>query len=147
MKGAKLMAGKPVVLVTNNPKALKVYENSDTVGVEFLENGTYLDVLTAVRDHVYAGWHLLSHPQASNLKPNQSPYKTVLISEKIKADEHHQDVEYIEYALHNYEKLTRGMIPPAWREKVLPDFMTIDLDVVESALNSSLLKQLIMSHR
>jgi len=38
------------------------------------------------------------------------------------------------------------MIPPAWREKVLPDFMTIDLDVVESALNSSLLKQLIMSH-
>ena len=141
------MAGKPVVLVTNNPKALEVYKNSDTVGVEFLENGTYLDVLEKVRDRVYAGWHLLSHPQASNLKPNQSPYKTVLISDRIEANEFERDVEYIEMALHNYSKLTRGMIPPAWREKVLPDFMTIDLDVVESALNSSLLKQLIMSHR
>ena len=141
------MAGKPVVLVTNNPKALEVYKNSETVGVEFLENGTYLEVLEKVRDRVYSGWHLLSHPQASNLKPNQSPYKTVLISDRIEADEFERDVEYIEMALHNYAKLTRGMIPPAWREKVLPDFMTIDLDVVESALNSSLLKQLIMSHR
>ena len=141
------MAGKPVVLVTNNPKALEVYKNSDTVGVEFLENGSYLEVLEKVRDRVYSGWHLLSHPQASNLKPNQSPYKTVLISDRIEADEFERDVEYIEMALHNYAKLTRGMIPPAWREKVLPDFMTIDLDVVESALNSSLLKQLIMSHR
>ena len=141
------MAGKPVVLVTNNPKALEVYKNSETVGVEFLENGSYLEVLEKVRDRVYSGWHLLSHPQASNLKPNQSPYKTVLISDRIQADEFERDVEYIEMALHNYAKLTRGMIPPAWREKVLPDFMTIDLDVVESALNSSLLKQLIMSHR
>lgn len=141
------MAGKPVVLVTNNPKALEVYKNSETVGVEFLENGSYLEVLEKVRDRVYSGWHLLSHPQASNLKPNQSPYKTVLISDRIQADEFERDVEYIEMALHNYAKLTRGMVPPAWREKVLPDFMTIDLDVVESALNSSLLKQLIMSHR
>ena len=141
-----MVAGKAAVLVTNNPKALQVYKDNPDIGVDFIEGGDYLAVLTRVRDLVYSGWHLLSHPQASNLKPNQSPYKTVLVSEKIQADEYEKDVEYIEYALHNYEKLTRGMIPPAWREKVLPDFMTIDLDVVESALNSSLLKQLIMSH-
>ena len=138
--------GKAAILVTNNPKALEKYRDDPKIGVEFYPDGDYLAVLTAVRDHVYAGWHLLSHPQASNLKPNQSPYKTVLVSEHIEAADYEQDVEYIEYALHNYEKLTRGMIPPAWREKVLPDFMTIDLDVVESAINSSLLRQLIMSH-
>ena len=138
---------KAAVLVTNNPKALEKYKDDPKIGVEFIENGDFLAVLTAVRDHVYDGWHLLSHPQASNLKPNQSPYKTVLVSEDIQAADHNQDVEYIEYALYNVEKLTRGMAPPAWREKVLPDFMTVDLDVVESAINSSLLKQLIMSHR
>ncbi len=141
------MAGKPVVLVTNNPKALAVYKDSDTVGVEFLEDGSYLDVLLRVRDRIHSGWHLLSHPQASNLKPNQCPYKTVLISDRIVADEVEKEIQYIEMAIAGVEKLTRGMEPPKWREKVLPDFMTVDLDVVESALNSSLLKQLILSHR
>ena len=141
------MVSKAAVLVTNNPKALEVYKDNPKIGVEFIDDGDYLAVLTRVRDLIYSGWHLLSHPQASNLKPCQSPYKTILVSEDIEASDYEMDVEYIEYALYNYEKMTRGMIPPAWREKVLPDFMTIDLDVVESAINSSLLKQLIMSHR
>ena len=65
---------KAAVLVTNNPKALEKYKDDPKIGVEFIENGDFYAVLTTVRDHIYSGWHLLSHPQASNLKPNQSPY-------------------------------------------------------------------------
>lgn len=141
------MAGKAVVLVTNNPKALEVYKDDPYVDVDFLEDGDYLSVLVKVRDRVYAGWHLLSHPQASNLKPNQCPFKTILISEKIAANDPMRDVELIETALFGYEKLTRGMVPPQWKEKPTRDFMTVDLSVVQSALESSLLKQQIMCYR
>lgn len=71
---------KKLLLVTNNEKALEVYGHDAEIGVDYMEAGSYLDVLVRVRGLVHEGWHLMSHPQASNLKPNQSPYKTVLIS-------------------------------------------------------------------
>ena len=141
------MEEKKLVLVTNNPKALEVYKDDANIGVDFLETGSYLDVYLRVRDRIHAGWHLLSHPQASNLKPMQCPFKTVLISEKIVAQGLAEDIQLIESAIAGYEKLSRGMVPPSWTDKATRDFMTVDLDVVESALHSSLLKQMIMNCR
>ncbi len=138
---------KAVVLVTNNPKALEKYKDDPLVGVEFID-GDYLGVLTAVRDHVYAGWHLLSHPQASNLKPSQSPFKTILVSEHVQADDHMRDYEYIEFVFEAYRKHMQGRTQgPIWTERVAKDFMTVDLDIVESALNSCMLKQQMMAYK
>jgi len=142
-----IMAGKKAVLVTNNPKALAVYKDDAMVGVDFLETGSYLDVYLRVRDRIHGGWHLLSHPQASNLKPMQCPFKTVLISEKIAVQDLTADIHLIESAIAGYEKLSRGMTPPVWAEKPMRDFMTVDLDVVESALKSTYLRQLMMNCR
>lgn len=133
------------VLVTNNPKAANTYQDNAGVGVEYLEGMSYLAVLEQVRERVYGGWHLMTHPQASNLKPNQCPYKTVLISSGRPAQSTIRDVELIESAISAYHKFADAMRPPCWSGGALCDFMTVDLSVVESALDSSLLKQMIMS--
>ena len=130
---------KKFLLVTNNGKALEIYEKHANIGVNYLEEESYLGVLIRVRDLVHEGWHLMSHPQASNLKPNQSPYKTVLLSNGREAQLFSQDVEMVENSIDAFHKFTRDMIAPKWPEKTLRDFQTIDLSVVESAIGRALM--------
>ncbi len=130
---------KKFLLVTNNGKALEIYENHAEIGVDYLEEGSYLDVLIRVRDLVHEGWHLMSHPQASNLKPHQSPCKTVLLSSGREAQPFSRDVEMVESSIEALHKFTRGMTLPNWPEKTLRDFQTIDLSVVESAIPRALM--------
>lgn len=129
---------KKLLLVTNNDKALELYGAHSEIDVDYLEGRGYLDVLICVRDLVHEGWHLMSHPQASNLKPNQSPYKTVLLSNGREAQPFAQDIEMVESSIEAFHKFTKGMIPPKWPEKALRDFQTIDLSVVESAMERAL---------
>ena len=130
-------------LVTNNSKVLTEYSNNDAISVDYLSTDSFLDVLIDVRDKVQGGWHLLSHPQASNLKPNQCPYKTILISQGRAAETFARDIELIELAISAYHKFTDGMIPPTWSEKAKSDFKTVDLSVINSAVNSSLMRQML----
>jgi len=134
---------KKFLLVTNNCKALAIYEEHPSIAVDFDEEASYMDVLTKVRDLVHAGWHLYSHPQASNLKPNQCPYKTVFLSKGREAQPFDRDIEMIELAIYNVNKFTKGMTPPKWSESALRDFRTVDLSVVQSAIDSSLMQQLL----
>ncbi len=130
---------KNFLLVTNNSLANETYRAHDVIAVEYLEDGGFLEVLIRTRDLVHSGWHLLTHPQASNLKPNQCPYKTILLSSVCAAQPPERDVDMIEQSILAYHKFTTGMRPPKWPESVLRDFRTVDLSVVESAINSSLL--------
>lgn len=129
---------KTLLLVTNNGKALEAYGAHSEIDVDYREERSYLDVLIRARDLVHKGWHLMSHPQASNLKPNQSPYKTVLLSNGREIQAFAEDVEMIEAGIAAFHKFTGGMIPPKWSQKALRDFQTIDLSVVESALGRAL---------
>lgn len=137
------MEEKTYLLVTNNRKALDKYGNHVYIGVEYLEEGDYLAVLIRVRDRIHRGWHLLTHPQASNLKPLQCPYKTILISKGRAAQGMERDIELIENSIAAYHKFTKGMTPPNWTEKALLDFQTVDLSVVDSAVESPLMQQML----
>ena len=70
MKGGEL-----IVVVTNNP-LLKDEEN-----VLFVE-GTFKDVLVKVRDMVYSGNKLITHPLFASSRMNFSPFRTVLVGDK-----------------------------------------------------------------
>lgn len=129
---------KRLLLVTNNEKAVEVYGGHTEIGIDYLNGQDYLDVLIRVRDLVHDGWHLMSHPQSSNLKPNQSPYKTVLLSNRNEIQAFARDVDMVESSIEAFYKFTRGMVPPAWRHRALRDFQTIDLSVVESAIGRAL---------
>ena len=70
------------VLVTNNDRVYEKYK--DIIQVILLD--TYEEVLLKVRDMVYDRHLLLTHPQASSLKPNQTPYRSVVVYPKGQED-------------------------------------------------------------
>ena len=131
-----MTAEKKYLIVTNNYKANRAYHDHPMIGVDFLEGQGYLDVLIRVRDYVHGGWHLLTHPQASNLKPMQTPYKSVMVTAGTGFQPLDRDIDMIESAIAGYHKFTRGMRAPTWTDRIKDDFCTVDLSVIESAINS-----------
>ena len=65
------------ILVTNNPLVEAQY--SSRFRVVFLDTNL-AGVLTHVRDCVHKGHKLLTHPLSGSVKPNETPYKSVLLS-------------------------------------------------------------------
>lgn len=120
------------ILLTNNTDVIKnSYKNIEF----FYVDGTYLDVLCKVRDLVHIGHVLLSHPLCGSLKPNENPYKSVLVS---KESLYSMDLESlsviessIETARHFPLKKDRVL-----SEKSLSDFRLIDMCLIESAIES-----------
>lgn len=127
---------RTILVVTNNYKAEGKYRSQEKLRVEFLEGQGYKDVLLRVRDLIHAGWHLLSHPQASNLKPMQTPYKSVIVAYGVSVQPFERDIEMIESAIAGYEKFTKGKVLPVWTEKIRDDFCTVDLAVIDSAVQN-----------
>ena len=68
---------KRFIIITNNSMVRD--ELSANYQVEY-EDISYEDVLRKVRDRVYAGHKLLTHPLSGSVKPNETPYKSVMIS-------------------------------------------------------------------
>ena len=139
---SKIVANK-FLLITNNPKVVMAYKGYTNLEIDFLEEQDYLSVLFTARDKIHVGWGLATHPQASNLKPNQCPYKTILLSKGISFEPPERDVELIETAISSYYKFTKGMNAPQWDAKSLQHFQTIDFSVIGSAINSSLMRQIL----
>ena len=137
---------KAVYIVTNNPMVNEKYKNDPAIGVEFLEGGAYIDVLMNVRNKVQSRWRLLSHPQASNLKPTESPFKSILVTEKFEVYDYLKEVELIEQAVFGYEKLTAGTTKPVWKECYFRDYQLIDMDTLESVFSSAIMKNMIMRY-
>ena len=63
-----------MITVTNNP----LMRNEDNV--LFVE-GMFRDVLVQVRDMVYSGYKLVSHPLFASSRMMFSPYRTVIVGE------------------------------------------------------------------
>lgn len=68
------------IIVTNNKLVFEKYK--DLYHIVYDESFTYLDVLEYVRDKVHEGHLLTTHPLSGSIKPNETPYKTVMISKK-----------------------------------------------------------------
>lgn len=67
-------------IITNNQMCLVKY--GDQIQVEYLDGQSYMDVLVKVRDYIQNGWCLETHPMTGSLKPNQTPYKSVMVSDR-----------------------------------------------------------------
>ena len=85
------------ILVTNNDRVYEKYK--DQMKVILLDG--YEDVLIKVRDLVYDKHVLLTHPQASSLKPNQTPYRSVVVYPKGEED-NIKDIMLIDKCLQVY---------------------------------------------
>jgi len=117
-------------MVTNNPLAAAQYQ--DVLGVEYIES-SLVDVLIRVRDHAHRGHALLTHPLTGGLKPNDTPYKSILVSEACgEIDE--QSVRIIEDSVLIAQGFPHRHIP----ERYLQDLQTVDLSLIRAAVETRL---------
>ena len=119
------------------------YKKDRHIAVAFLPDADFRRVISEAGKYVEEGYHLMTHPLASNLKPMQCPYKSILLSSSREAFAKERDLEMIRLSLEKVDALTKGMTSPKWDEKTLLDFQTIDLSVVDSAVQSSLFRQMV----
>ncbi len=121
------------VLISNNPACQTLAEG--TLSCLYKETWNYREVLEAARDKILLGYHLLSHPLAGSLKPNQTPYRSVLLAkESVSGPDCAQSLLMIETALQAYEKFQNQRATPNWSACIQRDFATLDVSFMQATL-------------
>ncbi|MEA3423355.1 MAG: GrdX family protein [Bacillota bacterium] len=119
------------ILITNNPLVKKNLIGKDI----FFTNKSLLGVLIECRNHIHKGHRLLSHPLSSSVKPNETPFKSVLIS-KSASNLDYRSLEIIESSILSSKKFISDAPQPKWPDKILDDFMLIDYSVISNTIDS-----------
>lgn len=116
------------LIVTNNPMAAERFAGRGRVC--FYPEESYRDILRRVRDLVYVGHRLRNHPLYGSLRPHETPYRTVVLSEEAMAPDG-EECTILSDAL----TLTAGFTLPdvqAMDRDILRDYQYIDCDLVSA---------------
>ena len=110
-------------ILTNNPAVVSMYPMESC-----MISGNVMDVFIAVRNAVHKGARIISHPLSGSIKPNDSPYKSIVITVSTgKLDV--KSLNIIEDAISVLSRLT--IKNRDYDESVLEDFRIIDLDIIK----------------
>lgn len=120
------------LIVTNNPLIKEKFASTYEVQLYDVD---YIEILEVVRDKIHLGHELLSHPLAGSIKPNETPYRTVIIS-KEKKQLDMRSLTLIESAIATTRKFINNRPTPDWNNVALFDFQTVDLSLIENVLNN-----------
>ena len=115
-------------IVTNNPLVRDCL--SGWYEIDYREV-TFREILVIVRDLVHMGHELYTHPIAGSVKPNETPYKSIVVSKKPKK------MEAMEAAIISDSIVTFDKFTPIKRElpeRVLKDFRLIDYTLLCGAV-------------
>ena len=116
------------VIVTNNPLVVKNLENSREI---IYKDVSYEEILRETRDRIHEGHVLLTHPLSGSVKPNETPYKSILISRQ-RRDVDADSLKLIENAIQACRKFM--MKADKYKPEVYQDFQLIDWTLLESAM-------------
>ena len=125
------MSRKSYRILTNNPLVLEKLKDTHNV---IYKDISYEELLKEVRDRIHEGHLLLSHPLSGSVKPNETPYKSVMISER-KEEMDSRSLSLIENALQACRKFEDKS--GRYEAKVYEDFQLIDWTLLESGLASA----------
>lgn len=95
---------------------------------------SYEDVLKKVKEEVCKGYKLLTHPLSGSVKPNETPYKSVMVSRK-SGETDLMGIEIIERAIASVSKFQ--FKSDKYAPQVYEDFRLIDYTLISSALPSA----------
>lgn len=124
-------------ILTNNSQAVREFGQSHEV--RFVEGGLK-DVLIRARDLINKGDVLLTHPLYGSVKPNETPYRSLLLQQgkqgpdgTVKPDP--ESVRLIGNAISAFEKFIdkKKVTDP----QLLDDFQVVDLSLLRSAVASA----------
>lgn len=124
-------------IVTNNRLCREKY--GEQIDVELLEEATFLEVVRKVKFYIQSGWRLETHPMTGSLKPNQTPYKSIMISDRpLDQEEFYQQEITMENAEDTCIKFQRIRETPNWAEHLREDYRLVDLSLIEGAIQKIL---------
>jgi len=95
------------------------------------QNENYMHVLKSTRDYIHRGHTLLTHPLAGSVKPNETPYKSIMITTE-KKRLNLESVKIIEESIYTCEKFVTTT--KNGHLKRLTDFQYIDCSLIENAI-------------
>ncbi|MDT2820157.1 GrdX family protein [Enterococcus devriesei] len=122
-----------MIIVTNNPMVKE--QINQLKAVDFVE-GSYGEVLSYVKRRVIdERLYLLSHPLSGSIKPNETYYKTIFLTETNSQSIDLESLEYMESAIAVYEKFIKNKQRPNWSLGVLQDFAFVDFYIAQSTLD------------
>lgn len=118
--------------ITNNPLVKErgfwelEYYDTDVLGLFHL-----------VKSEVEAGYKLLTHPLSGSIRPDITPYKTVLLSAGAEKERDGESEVLIEKAI-RYAGDLYGLrdvpVYKRWNDAAKKDFQLVDLSIIERAL-------------
>lgn len=99
--------------------------------VRFQPERSFREILVEARDLVYAGHILYTHPLAGSVKPNETPYKSLIVSREPHGfDAQHGEMIASAIAVFDKFKPLGRTFPPS----VLEDFQLIDYTLLAGAI-------------
>lgn len=119
------------IIITNNDMVYNKYKNDFNIE---LYDCSIKEIMVKVRDKVHEGYKVLTHPLSSSIKPNESLYKSIMISDD-KSVLDYDSLLIIENGIMTCDKFNKIKYNIVYTDKIIEDFKLIDLTVLESALN------------
>jgi len=116
-------------ILTNNP--LVAARCADSLTVEYAAVPP-MAILVMARDRIHLGHTLLSHPLYGGIQPNESPYRSILISGNPCGALDVDSLRIIESGLSAYEKRPPKSAPLP--EALHRDYQEIDYQILSNAL-------------
>ena len=95
-----------------------------------------LELLRLTADRISDGYRLLSHPLTGSIRPDITPYKSILISEDAGVSSA-EEGRLMEHAIEYTEELYRQRKVPLselWPESTKQDFQLVDYSIIRQAL-------------
>ena len=126
---------KKNILITNNPKIFEEV-NSNNIQIIYLPDLDFMGILYKARDYIHLCYKLLTHPIVSSIKPYETPYKSIVLSN----NNGELDLESLEL-IENSIALTMNFLDKPRRkltETIDEDFKLIDYKLVSGAIESIL---------
>ncbi|WP_042275443.1 GrdX family protein [[Clostridium] dakarense] len=117
-----------MVIITNNPIVKQEIKDKEILQKDV----TYIGILKECRDLIHKGYELLSHPLYGSVKPNETPYRSIIMKKGKNLDTN--SLMLIEEAILTSSKFQNNKNTPNWTERVIDDFKVIDFDILNNTL-------------
>ncbi|KAF0197508.1 MAG: GrdX protein [Bacillota bacterium] len=118
-----------ITIVSNNPTV-----ELTSTDIHVTDYGV-VPVLERVRDLVHLGHHLLTHPFAGSVKPNENPFRSVVVT-KGDLGVDYQSVQIAEGCLEVARRMVKERPYRDFPTQAIKDLQLIDKSLLDSGLES-----------
>ena len=122
--------GSDYLILTNNPLVNRCLDG--LYALDFRPDCGYREILIVARDQIHRGHKLYTHPLSGSVKPNETPYKSIVLS-KTTRDLDTESVSIIGESVTAFDKFPKKNL--VLTEKLASDFQLIDYTLLCGALD------------